>query len=111
MDYDGTGLVCFDYLVTFILWCAVVMQIAVSLDHTIEETRQAEACRWLVAGGVAALALRMTFILYDVGDIKMPPITLAALGVMGLGLFGHPLDRLMHPREQRRCTDQRSGMA
>lgn len=102
---NGEGLVAWDYFVTVLLWIAAVLQIAVLRDRTIAESPQADACRWLIAAGLAGLAMRMSFILYDTGDVKASPFTLASVGMIALGCIGRPLELLMRPRQRRRCTD------
>ena len=102
---DGDGLVVFDYIVTLLLWLAVLMQAAARRDHSICETVFAESCRWLILAGVLGIALRFTFVLYDSGDINLSPIGMASLGVMAIGLIGRPLEQLMREPDHRRFDD------
>lgn len=102
---DGAGLVVFDYIVTALLWLAVLMQAAVLRDHSICETAFAESCRWLIVAGVAGIALRFSFVLYDSGDIRLSPVGMSSLAVMAVGLIGRPLEQLMRSPDHRRFDD------
>lgn len=106
MRADGVGMVFFDYSVTVLMWLSAILQLAVIRDRSLPETRHAEACRWLVAAGVAGLALRLSFVLYDTGDIRLPPFSLASLMLISIGLIGRSLEQIMHQPHQRRVSDQ-----
>lgn len=106
----ATGYVVFDYLVTALLWLAVILQAAVLRDRSICESTLAASCRWLVAAGIAGIALRFTFVLLDRGDIRLPPFSLASLALLAVGLIGNPLDKLMRAPRCRRATDQPEGV-
>lgn len=103
---DGAGLVVFDYGVTALLWLAVLMQSAVLRDRSICETAFSESCRWLITAGVLGIALRFTFVLWDIGDINLSPIGMASLGVMAVGLIGRALEQLMSNPHRRRSDDR-----
>lgn len=94
---NGIGYVLFDYIVTALLWLAVVMQAAVTRDRSIRETPFGDSCRWLIAAGVAGIAGRFTFVLVDSGDIRLPPFSLISLALLCVGLIGRSLETLMRP--------------
>jgi len=102
----GNGMVFFDYSVTVLLWLAVVLQAAVLRDRSIRETRFAESCRWLITAGVCGIALRFTFVLWDRGDISLPPFSLVSLALVCVGLLGRSLEELMRDPRRRRADDQ-----
>lgn len=105
MSNVGVGYVVFDVLVTGLLWVAAVLQIAVLRDRSVNESRFAESCRWLITAGVTGIALRFTFVLYDAGDIRLPPFSLSCLAVLAVGLIGRPLEQLMLSPPHRRFDD------
>jgi hypothetical protein len=106
---NGIGYVVFDYIVTALLWLAVVMQAAVIRDRSIRETPFGDSCRWLIVAGVAGIAMRFTFVLIDVGDIKLQPFSLISLALLCVGLIGRPLEKFMRPPRRRRATDAMEG--
>ena len=99
------ALIAADYLVTGLLWLAALLQIAVLRDRSICESRQAEACRWLVATGIAGLAARFTFLLVDDGQLSIPLHSVASIALLGLGVLGRALEQLRKPRLARRAGD------
>lgn len=103
---SGIGYVFLDVVVTALLWIAAVLQAAVIRDRSIVETGFATSCRWLVVAGVGGLALRFTFVLYDHGDINLPPFSFSSLAILCVGLIGQPLERLMLPPHRRRFSDK-----
>lgn len=105
MSSSGHGYLVFDYIVTALLWFAALMQAAVLRDRTVCESSYADSCRWLIVAGLVGIAARFTFVLVDVGDIRLPPFSLASLAVLCVGLIGHPLERLTRPDRRRRSTD------
>lgn len=105
MTSHGHGYIVLDYLVTALLWLAVLVQVAVIRDRSIAETRYAEACRCLVAAGLGGIALRFSFVLHDVGDVRLPPFSLVSLALLCLGVIGQALDQLMRAPRKRRLTD------
>lgn len=105
MMYDGRGYIALDYLVTVLIWITALLQVAVLRDRSLPETRFAESCRWLVVAGLVGVALRFTFVLGDVVDIRLPPFSLASLGFLCLGLLGGAVEKLMRPAGRRRCDD------
>lgn len=111
MMNNGIGYAVFDYIVTALLWLAVVMQAAVIRDRSICETPFGDSCRWLIVAGVAGIAGRFTFVLVDVGDIKLPPFSLISLALLCVGLIGRPLETLMRPRaaDAQEATDAMEG--
>lgn len=109
MMNNGIGYVVFDYIVTALLWLAVVMQAAVIRDRSIRETPFGDSCRWLIVAGVAGIAGRFTFVLVDSGDIRLPPFSLISLALLCVGLIGRPLETFMRPPRRRRATDAMEG--
>lgn len=105
MTTNGQGYVALDYAVTALLWLAVLAQVAVIRDRSIAETRYAEACRCLIAAGLAGIALRFSFVLSDVGDVRLPPLSLASLALLCVGVIGRALEQLMRAPGRRRLTD------
>lgn len=105
MSSIGNGYLVFDYIVTALLWLAAVMQAAMVRDRSISESAFADSCRWLIVAGITGIAARFTFVLMDTGDIRLPPVSLASLGLLCVGLIGHPLERLTRPDRRRRSTD------
>lgn len=103
---DGNGFIVFDYAVTVLLWLSVIMQAAVLRDHSICETQFAESCRWLITAGVCGIAMRFTFVLWDRGDIHLPPFSLVSLALLCIGLIGRPLEQLMREPHRRRADDE-----
>ena len=106
-DYwtDGTGGVALDVLVTVLLWLAALLQTAVLRDRSIRETRQADASRWLVATGIAGLAVRFTFLLVERGDLAVAPYGLLPVALVAVGSIGLGLEQLRRPRGHRRAED------
>lgn len=103
--HTGAGGVALDIAVTLLLWVAAVLQFAVLRDQSLPESRTADAARWLVASGIAGLAMRFTFVLIDTGDILVPPYSLIPVALVALGTIALALDRLRRPRFARRAGD------
>lgn len=101
----GAGGAAFDWAVTVLLWLAALLQLAVLRDHSLPESRLADASRWVLQVALVGLAGRFTVVLVDVGDLLVPAYSLAPVGLLALALIGLTLDRLRRPHFARRATD------
>ena len=84
----------FSSLFVAMLWLAAIMQFAVVRDRTIYDSRRGTSHRWLIVVGLTGLALRFSYLVFDVGYLPIPWPTLVSIALLALGCIGLGMEKL-----------------
>lgn len=83
------------YLLLVVLWSAAILQFAVIRDKTLVESQFSESGRALLAAGLAGLALRFSYLIFDKGTLGIPMHSVISLLLIALGAFIVALGRII----------------
>ena len=83
------------YILLVVLWLAALLQFAVIRDRSLTESQFSESGRALLAAGLAGLALRFSFLIFDKGSLGLPMHSVISLLLIGLGAFIVALGRII----------------
>ena len=80
----GAGYVRWDVTVTAMLCCATLFHLVVQVSHPRSGNVYERAARWLMLMVMSVFSFRFGWMLWTIGDIYAPPVTLLAFGLLSV---------------------------